>query len=519
MNTMDTPKPDRFPTARGFRRALFSRKMGLAVIVLFTLIALFYAVENYRGARAWAAYQKETAARGVKLDMAAFVPPEIPDAENGAMTPWIKSWFSKPRPAAADEPWPAFKAEAGNLISRRKADGQRHLTDLVAWQEALTFSATNITKRKGPKIIATQREPEVRAAAAVAVLDMLQPYEPTLNELRAASRMPSVRFPVEYKLDQPFSILLPHLEGVKGVVSLLDLRASAALAAGRTNQAFEDVQLMFWMTDSLKDEPFLINHLVRIACLQIVVRTIWEGLAQHRWSETQLAQLQERLLRTDFLSSHQLATDAERAAAVTTIEWARTHGGFQALTDFGEMEENSNPGANIVSRLAPRGWFRMEAVNVGRVIDLQTAGVMDVQSRTADTARLEANTAAVREQLQGGLSMIWKHRIFARLLVPSLETTSRRFAIAQTTATEAALACAIERHRLATGERPVHLEKLVPKFLARIPADPIDGGAFQYEPVGEDGFVLRSKGWPSAAGAEKGRPAPDRVQWIWNSEP
>jgi hypothetical protein len=305
---------------------------------------------------------------------------------------------------------------------------------------------------------------------------------------------------------------------MKSVVSLLDLRASAALAAGRTNQAFEDVQLMFWLADSVKDEPFLINHLVRIACFQITIRTIWEGLAQHRWSETQLAQMQERLLRNDFFSSHQLATDAERAGAMATIEWARTHDGYKTLTGFVDGDAPKNFAADIASRLAPRGWFRMEAVNVGRVIDLQTAGVMDVQSRTADTARLEANTAAVREQLKGGLSMIWKHRIFARLLVPSLETTSRRFAIAQTTATEAALACAIERHRLATGERPNHLEKLVPKFLARIPTDPIDGGAFQYEPVGEDGFVLRSKGWPSAAGAEKGRPAPDRVQWIWNSE-
>ena len=185
-----------------------------------------------------------------------------------------------------------MRADAEILISGRKADGQRHLTDLVAWQEALTFSATNITKRKGPKIAATQREAGARAASAAAVLDMLQPYEPALNELRAASRKPSVRYPVDYKLDQPFTILLPHLAQMKSVVSLLDLRDSAALAAGRTNQAFEDVQLMFWLADSVKDEPFLINQLVRIACFQITIRTIRQVPARRRWSDSQLGHMQ-----------------------------------------------------------------------------------------------------------------------------------------------------------------------------------------------------------------------------------
>ena len=96
MNTIETQKPERSPVARRL-----IRKMAFAVFAFLTLIALFYAVENFRGARAWAAYQKEMSTRGVKLDMAAFVPPEIPDAENGALTPWSKTWFQIPRPAEA----------------------------------------------------------------------------------------------------------------------------------------------------------------------------------------------------------------------------------------------------------------------------------------------------------------------------------------------------------------------------------------------------------------------------------
>ena len=47
MSDLETPQAvkSRFPTVR----ALFSRKMAYAVIILVTLVALFYGEENFRG--------------------------------------------------------------------------------------------------------------------------------------------------------------------------------------------------------------------------------------------------------------------------------------------------------------------------------------------------------------------------------------------------------------------------------------------------------------------------------------
>ncbi len=57
---------------------------------------------------------------------------------------------------------------------------------------------------------------------------------------------------------------------------------------------------MLWLIDSLKDEGFLIGQLVRIACQQIATQPIWEGMVEHKWSEAQLKEIQERMLRVNF---------------------------------------------------------------------------------------------------------------------------------------------------------------------------------------------------------------------------
>ncbi len=204
MNPEPKTSSSRFPFFRRCLRAVFSRKMLYAFVILITLVALGYAVENFRGARAWENYRRAAEARGVKLDFAAYLPPPVPDAENGANTPWVQSWFPKSRPFDQDNFWPPLRTLAEKMISTAKPDGRRHLTDLVAWKEALEFASTNSSKESSRKFAAHERNPAERAAAAGAVLEYLKVYEATLDELRAASTRPRIRYPVDYRLDEPF---------------------------------------------------------------------------------------------------------------------------------------------------------------------------------------------------------------------------------------------------------------------------------------------------------------------------
>ncbi len=70
-----------------------ARRILITIAVIITLVAVFYAEEDLRGNRAWARYRQEAEARGEQLDWRAFIPKPVPDDQNFAATPFVKSWF------------------------------------------------------------------------------------------------------------------------------------------------------------------------------------------------------------------------------------------------------------------------------------------------------------------------------------------------------------------------------------------------------------------------------------------
>ena len=69
------------------RRAL--RFYAWLVVGVISVIVLFYAEEGWRGKRAWAALQREAAARGESLELSSVFPPPVPDDENFALAPGV----------------------------------------------------------------------------------------------------------------------------------------------------------------------------------------------------------------------------------------------------------------------------------------------------------------------------------------------------------------------------------------------------------------------------------------------
>jgi hypothetical protein len=78
-----------FSSWRSFKRLL----LGLAC--LGGLIVLIYAVEDIRGWLAWGQFKAQWGAKGEKFDLAAFIPPMIPDDRNFAMTPVVSTTYSQ----------------------------------------------------------------------------------------------------------------------------------------------------------------------------------------------------------------------------------------------------------------------------------------------------------------------------------------------------------------------------------------------------------------------------------------
>jgi hypothetical protein len=528
METETTPAGSRFPTVRRCVRGIFSRRALYVLIIIVTVVAFYHAEENFRGKRAWDRYQREAEARGVQFEWAAFVPPEVPNELNAAINPVVQAWF--PRPPKNDPNWPTLLGDAESRIASRKNSRERRtterFTDLVALKEALAEVESG--KKKTARSIAEQdRTPQERAQAAGAVLDYLKAYQPALDIMRAASKRPHVRYPIHYKLDDPFSILLPHLARLKGMVQELKVQADAELAAGRVDDAFADVMFMFWITDSMRGEPFLIDQLVRVACLQITTQPIWEGLAEHKWSDAQLQKLEERLQQFDFITDMQGPQASERAASVEMIHRLRrdSHArpGVTELFDIGNQPRMKPRFAAYLTSLVPRGWFYFEALNYCTWMDAQMKDGFDLQKRIINARQMDENNARMERALtNGGFALFFEHKIFAKLLLPALKNATRKFAMGQVLADEAALACALERYRLANGKLPETLEALAPKFIKTIPNDILSGSPLKYERVGDSEFVLSSVGWAARSEGETRFPADERPKdrpgdWIWHS--
>jgi hypothetical protein len=99
-------KPDGQPTLmrRALSRVLNKRMVPrylFCLACLTTLLAVFYAVENWRGKRAWENCRRELEAKGEVLDWNAYIPAPVPDEQNIFKAPKIAEWFVKGSMAAA----------------------------------------------------------------------------------------------------------------------------------------------------------------------------------------------------------------------------------------------------------------------------------------------------------------------------------------------------------------------------------------------------------------------------------
>jgi len=518
-----------------FFRWLFSwRGISRIVILLLwivTIVALFYGEENWRGRRTWNKMRREIEARGEKLDFKAFIPPPVADEQNFAATPFIRSWFD--RGIQANQLWgdDYSRAESKVTAFKQKGDrGTRHFRDLVAWAAAFNSLKSGQTNDQ-QKFDSAERDRESREKAAPAVLEGFKSSESRLSELRTASARPYSHYPIVYKMEDPWGILLPHLARVKSACQRLQIKACAELASARSDAAFKDVTLMLYLADSVKEESTLISYLVRVACVRIAAQPVWEGLAEHRWSEAQLRDLQSRFTRYDFLRDIEHPLHSERAAGILTADLL--HRGKYRLTNlqteytdeafFGGNNIFGGEILNLIGRAAPHGWYYREQVNYCRLYDGQFRGTYDISSRRVFPRVIQANDKELERVIAGGRSgkmfnAIVHHHVIAAMLIPALERVPIRAATGQTEADEAALACALERYRMAHGEFPENLDALVPQLMPKLPTDLFSGQPYKYERTSKDHFLLYSIGANERDdGGEPGATLVDDRQgdWVW----
>jgi hypothetical protein len=523
------PTTSQVPESRPLYRRLVSKRALriylFALVALITLVALYHAEENWRGARAWNNYKRERIAAGESMDWTSVVPPRVPDEQNFAMTPFLAPMFDfQPGTQIQHDPNAAARSRD---FSKDFATGWSwsNEVDVVALANAIAH----------PKNKPANGQPSItdRKEAARVILQNAEQYSPVLEELRRASERPYVRFNIAYDIQDKISMILPHLYMLRNTTRLLAARAAAELVLGQTDQALADTKLGLYLGDTPKAEPTLVSQLVRHACLRVTISVVNVGLREHQWSDAQVQQLEAALEKIDLISGIKLGLDAESKMHGIVLEDLKATSNrlkvinhWAALISPNAVSESRNLFLEFLFWVTvPRGWIDFEQLNSRRGYLDKVNGAFDLQTQSLDPeVANEADKATERLASSGLAETVLNHKVILKVAMPFFGRLATKTSLAQAELKMTQIACALERYRLAHNQYPDELNALTPQFTGALPKDPIKGGEFKYRRTG-DAFLLYSIGWNATDDGGKTVMTTGKVahgdanqgDWVWGS--
>jgi hypothetical protein len=427
------------------------RRLLIALAILATLIAIFYAEENWRGKRAWKNCKHELEAKGMVLDWDEYIPPSVPDDQNFFKAPKMADWFVKG----------PHEAELSGLLQNTNTVSTI-ITETVA-NNYLTWS------------------------------DQLQPQ---FDQIREALKRPYARIDGDYSM--PYQSPIPNFISTRALAQVLAQRAKCYLLLGQPEKALNELILFNDSRRLLEGAPTgkpmtLVAAMINVAVTGLYANTIAYGLQSHAWQEPQFAALQKQLEQINVLSFVVQAFESEPAATTHTLETVPT-------LKLKEWFQVSVPGSQTGSKISlwqkiknlkwmllPRGWIYQNMATIAELGNKQLEG-FDSQNNIIQPQKFGDLT---RE-----LNAIAKpYKFFAVEAIPNFAKAWQTTVHHQTLVNEAQIACALERYHLAHGEYPETLDTLTPQFIETIPRDIIGGQPLHYHRTDDGKFLLYSVGW------------------------
>jgi hypothetical protein len=486
------------------------RFWGFVLASLVTLVALAWAVENWRGAMAWSAIKRDLVARREPLSFDQLVPPLPPDEQNFAATPLLRGLFDYGPAGPGQNAWrspqgqarlnaitfppthePPSKraAAAGKSFRDRRREPETRI-DLMPYALGIRLRPRGCPPNLDPALAERYgylapgqkwKKPtnDVEIAASITdpaqeVIEYLQRFDPELQEIAQAVQRPESQFAVHYA--EGYNALLPHLAPLKQFTMMFPLRSAARLAKQDTAGAFEDVMTCLRLGQTVRNEPLLVSQLVGMAEHGIAVKAVWQGLASQQWNAEQLTAFQSQLARFNFQTQAILSVRGERAAQNEFLDQFGKVG--RAALDAISPEQPQEGPMLLLLPWVP-GWVRQNQARLNRYDDIQLRQAADPHWPASIVGALDAS--APRATV--GLDRPGPYTVVARLLAADLTKIQIKAARAQTLNHLAIVACALERFHLEHGAYPKDLSELGPRQLPGSSVDPMSGLPLHYELV------------------------------------
>ena len=496
-------------TRKNFQRALF------ILACLVTIVFLLWQFENFRGRRAWEKHKAAALARGQVVEAKDLIPPPIPDASNFAAIPLFKPLFDyapgtqkhKDEPAA-DKVLKYFDSMPQHYTSTNLSASNSWISGLVdvrLFVAGITNEQAASTDQTGAPLIPAKE-------AAMQTLTFLSRFDDALGQMEQAASRPGSRFPIAYDSIPTALMPLPHLRVLRNASHALCVRSAARLELGQTEAAAKDIFLSWRLADSIRTEPIMISHLVRLAMINLSFQPIADGISRGAWSDSQLEAFQRQLLSTDLFPELKKTIEGEIVlCGITSIDQLCRGSVKSSFLDDSDRR---------ILGYWPDGWYCLEMLNYHRLMNAFEEVVTD--KPLIDPHAVEQIAATNRKTLSSGpVRLILSHSILSAILVPAVERVVNRTSKMQTGLYIAGLACALERHRRTHGSFPEALDPLHNLLGRPVPPDVIQGLPLLYRRDGTNSYILYSVGWDTRDDGGKiavkkpGEETDPPQDWVW----
>lgn len=438
--------PTPTPRVRAWVRRLLKIFFGLCLF--WTLVHL---VEDWRGKRAWEAWQRDQIAKGAVYEPAGLVGPAVPDDDNFAHAPVIRDLIRRPESRL-------FPDGFGLMPPKTPAPDWRtgHVMDLKLWEESNQTSDLST---------------------------FLSPVTSRLAELNEASLRPASCFDVPRDEGDAHGGLLK----LRSAGRVLNLRAILALRSGKPDAALRDVMTELRLVRHLSSDPVLTVQFIQAAMTATAMQGIWEGLETHAWDDAQLTILQKELGQQDQLKPFLVWGKDERVGQFRYWSTVSGHPWWDRKQPLGD-----NAGQFAASLLVPRGWLYQNQIRADQHVVETWLVAMDPDAHRVFPDRVAAIATWWNHHRSTPYSVFAKHLDF---LSDILVAQSQRYAWHQVILDESFIVCALERYRIAHGSYPDSLASLVPAYAEKLPTDVFTGKPLRYQRTEDGGFLLYSVGW------------------------
>ena len=464
------------PDKKSRQGRLFSWRLArgllISVAALATLAGGLYTVENLRGRRAWENCRRDLELKGAVFDWNTRIPPRVPDDQNFFGAPDMADWFA---------------GRQTNDFVRRLDDPRTH---------SISFNGTNLVQTQ---------------ADAREYLEWSDQFLPDFDQIRSALKRPCARIECDY--GQPTTVVAPNFFTIRNLAQTLAQRTHSFFLLNEPEKALREVTLLHDFCRILECPPTgkpitLVAAMINVAITGLYVETIAEGLRLRTWQEQQLIELERQLAEIHLEKSIAETLVDEPMFTLRTLE---TSSRAELVNLFVGARADSGIWP-VVLKYSPQGWLYQYMVVHARLNEKFTEG-FDAANQTVAPRKIDEAGRIMYQTTQHR----FPYTFFASWAIPNWLKAVQKFAANQTMANEAAVACALERHRLLHGELPQTLDALVPQLIEKLPHDLIDGTPLKYQRIAADQFLLYSIGWNETD--DDGIPSKnvDDGDWVWGS--